>query len=59
VVPSYVKGDIMIGYRPIAPLQLRFNIINISDAQYFDGVHSGHVISGNARTFLLTGTWRF
>jgi outer membrane receptor for monomeric catechols len=49
----------MIGYRPIAPLQLRFNVINISDAQYFDGVHSGHVIPGNARTFLLTGTWRF
>jgi catecholate siderophore receptor len=59
VVPSYAKGDIMIGYRPIPPLQLRFNVINISDAQYFDGIHPGHVIPGNARTFLLTGTWRF
>ncbi|HEY7204795.1 MAG TPA: TonB-dependent receptor, partial [Methylomirabilota bacterium] len=59
VVPSYARGDIMIGYRPIPPLQLRFNVINISDAQYFDGVHPGHVIPGNARTFLLTGTWRF
>jgi catecholate siderophore receptor len=58
VVPSYAKGDIMIGYHPIPPLQLRFNI-NISDAKYFDGVHPGHVIPGNARTFLLTGTWRF
>ncbi len=59
VVPSYAKGDVMIGYRPIPPLQLRFHVINISDAQYFDGVHPGHVIPGNARTFLLTGTWRF
>ena len=26
---------------------------------YFDAVHPGHVIPGAARTFLLTGTWRF
>jgi catecholate siderophore receptor len=59
VVPSYARGDITIGYRPITPLQLRFNVINISDAKYFDGIHPSHVIPGNARTFLLTGTWRF
>lgn len=49
----------MIGYKPIRPLELRLNVINISDAQYFDAIHPGHVIPGNARTFLFTGTWRF
>jgi catecholate siderophore receptor len=58
-VPSYVRGDVMVAYRPITPLELRFNVINISDAKYFDAVHPSHVIPGNARTFLLTGTWRF
>lgn len=59
VVPSYVRGDVMIGYKPIKPLELRLNVINISDAQYFDAIHPGHVIPGNSRTFLFTGTWRF
>jgi len=59
VVPSYARGDVMIAYRPIQPLELRFNVINISDARYFDAIHPDHVIPGNARTFLLTGTWRF
>lgn len=59
VVPSYVRGDVMVAYKPIQPLELRFNVINISDAQYFDAIHPSHVIPGNARTFLLTGTWRF
>ena len=59
VVPSYVRGDISIAYRPIKPLELRFNILNIADTTYYDAVHPSHVIPGAARTFLMTGTWRF
>ena len=59
VVPSYVRGDVTVAYRPIKPLELRFNVINISDEKYFDAIHPSHVIPGAARTFLLTGTWRF
>jgi len=59
VVPSYVRGDASVAYRPIKPLELRLNVINIADERYFDAIHPGHVIPGNARTFLLTGTWRF
>ena len=59
VVPSYVRGDLTAAYRPITPLELRFNVINVADERYFDAIHPGHVIPGNARTFLLTGTWRF
>jgi catecholate siderophore receptor len=59
VVPSYVRGDLTAAYRPLKPLELRFNVINVSDERYFDAIHPSHVIPGNARTFLLTGTWRF
>jgi catecholate siderophore receptor len=59
VVPSYVRGDLTAAYRPIKPLELRFNVINVSDERYFDAIHPSHVVPGNARTFLLTGTWRF
>ena len=59
VGPSYVRCDLTPAYRPIKPLQLRFNVSNVSDERYFDAIHPSHVIPGNARTFLLTGTWRF
>ncbi len=59
VVPSYVRGDLTAAYRPIKPLELRFNVINVSDERYFDAIHPSHVVPGDARTFLLTGTWRF
>ncbi|MGH7399834.1 MAG: TonB-dependent receptor [Candidatus Rokuibacteriota bacterium] len=57
--PSYVTGDVSIAYRPIQPLELRFNVLNISDETYFAATHPAHVIPGAARTFLLTGIWRF
>jgi catecholate siderophore receptor len=57
--PSYVRADLTAAYRPIKPLELRMNIINLSDEVYFDQVHPSHVVPGAARTFLFTGTWRF
>jgi len=57
--PSYVRGDVTVAYRPIKPLELRFNVLNIADTTYWDAVTGGHVIPGTTRTFLLTGTWRF
>jgi catecholate siderophore receptor len=57
--PAYVTADVSIAYRPIKPLELRFNVLNISDETYFATTHPAHVIPGASRTFLLTGTWRF
>ncbi|MGH7364924.1 MAG: TonB-dependent receptor [Candidatus Rokuibacteriota bacterium] len=57
--PAYVTGDVSIAYRPVKPLELRFNVLNISDETYFAATHPAHVIPGAARTFLMTGTWRF
>jgi catecholate siderophore receptor len=57
--PSYVRGDLTAAYRPIKPLELRFNVLNVADTTYWDALHPGHAIPGVGRTFLLTGTWRF
>jgi catecholate siderophore receptor len=59
VAPSYVRADLTVAYRPIQPLELRANVINLADEVYFDQVHPSHVVPGAARTFLFTGTWRF
>ena len=57
--PSYVRADLTAAYKPIKPLELRMNIINLADEVYFDQVHPSHIVPGAARTFLFTGTWRF
>ena len=57
--PAFVTGDLSLAWRPIKPLELRLNVLNVSDATYFDSTHPAHVIPGASRTFLLTGTWRF
>ncbi len=59
VAPGYVRADMTVAYRPIKPLELRMNVINLADEVYFDQVHPSHVVPGAARTFLFTGTWRF
>jgi catecholate siderophore receptor len=59
VAPAYVRADLTVAYRPIEPLELRMNVINLADTVYFDQVHPAHVVPGPARTFLFTGTFRF
>jgi catecholate siderophore receptor len=58
-VPWYARGDVTVAYRPIRSLELRGNIINVSDERYTDGVHLSHAVPGTARTYLLTATWSF
>ncbi|HKQ65848.1 MAG TPA: TonB-dependent siderophore receptor [Methylomirabilota bacterium] len=58
-VPWYVRGDLTAAYRPIKSLELRGNIISVSDERYTDAVHPNHNIPGTARTYLLTATWSF
>ena len=59
IAPGYVRADMTVAYKPIKPLELRMNVINLADEVYFDQVHPSHVVPGAARTFLFTGTWRF
>ena len=41
-----MRGDLTVAYRPIKPLELRFNVLNVADTTYYDALHPGHVDSG-------------
>jgi catecholate siderophore receptor len=59
VLPGYVKGDLTAAYFPAKSVELRLNILNISDARYFDQVYQGHAPPAPGRTFLISGYFRF
>ncbi len=57
--PAYARGDVTVAYRPIKQLELRLNVINITDETYYDQVHPAHIVPGAGRTWLFSGTVRF
>jgi catecholate siderophore receptor len=59
VAPSYVRWDMTLGYQINKSIQLRFNVINLTDELYFDNVHPAHVVPGAGRTFFATGIFNF
>jgi catecholate siderophore receptor len=58
-VPGYVRGDATVAFRPLKQLELRLNVVNVSDAKYYDNVYQAHVVPGAGRTFILTGTFTY
>ncbi len=58
-VPGYVRGDATVAFRPIKQLELRLNVVNVSDEKYYDNVYQAHVVPGAGRTFILTGTFTY
>lgn len=59
LVPETVRWDATVAYQLNKEVQLRLNVINITDALYYDGVHPGHVVPGAGRTVLLSGSVRY
>jgi catecholate siderophore receptor len=59
VAPSYARGDVTVAFRPITQLELRLNVINITDETYYDQVQPAHIVPGAGRTWLFSGTVRF
>jgi catecholate siderophore receptor len=57
-VPGYVRWDLTGAYQVHKNVGVRLNIQNVMDTTYFDQVHPGHVIPGDGRTFILSGTSR-
>ena len=51
----------MLGYRLAENVDLRLNILNLTDEFYIDRVHSGggHGVPGAGRTALLTTAFHF
>jgi catecholate siderophore receptor len=58
-VPDYVRWDATVGYQVNQNLQLRLNVINLTDELYFEGVHPAHVIPGGGRTIIGTVLFRY
>jgi catecholate siderophore receptor len=59
VLPGYAKGDVTVAFYPRKGIELRLNVVNISDERYFDQVYQGHAPPAPGRTFLLSGYFRF
>jgi catecholate siderophore receptor len=53
--------DAMVGFRLAQNVDLRLNILNLTDKFYIDRVHSGggHGVPGAGRTALLTTAFHF
>jgi catecholate siderophore receptor len=58
-VPGYVKADATVAYRVTRNIELRMNVLNISDSRYFEQVYQGHTVPGAGRSFLFSGLFSF
>ena len=60
-LPSYWLFDAMLGYRLAENVDLRLNVLNLTDEFYIDRVHGGggHGVPGPGRTVLLTTAFHF
>jgi len=56
-VPGYHRFDAMVAWR-LDHLSVQLNALNLTDRTYYEGVYTGHVVPGTARTFHLTVAWR-
>jgi len=59
LVPKTVRWDATVAYQLNQNIQLRLNVLNLTDALYYDGVAGGRVIPGAGRTFILSGNFRY
>lgn len=57
-VPGYVLVSAMAKYGFTPEFDLQFNINNVGDVVYYDGIHPGHINVGAGRTFLVTSQFR-
>jgi catecholate siderophore receptor len=58
LVPHYVRVDALLGYeRPRYDLKL--NVLNVLNEDYYEGVYQGHVIPGTKRAVLLTARLKY
>jgi catecholate siderophore receptor len=58
-LPSYVRADLTFGFFPWKNTEFRVNVLNISDARYFDHVYQAHTPPAPGRTILFTGDFPY
>jgi catecholate siderophore receptor len=58
-VPGYVRWDGTLAYQVTKNIQLRLNVLNITDEEYFERAHPSHAIPGAGRTFIVSTFFTF
>ena len=58
VVPGYTRWDAMLAYEQRF-YAVRFNVLNLFNARYYEGVYQGHVVPGTLRAVQLTLELRY
>jgi catecholate siderophore receptor len=58
-VDGYVRWDAAISYDVSEQVQVRLNVQNLGDKEYFEGAGGGHAIPGPGRTFIVSTSFNF
>ncbi len=58
-VPAYTRFDAALSWRMTETVTARFNILNITDKRFYEGVYAGNTTPGAGRTFLMSVAARF
>jgi catecholate siderophore receptor len=58
-VPGHVRWDSTFAYNVNPKLQLRLNVLNLTNDHHYENTHPAHVIPGAGRTIIGTASFRF
>ena len=58
LVPRYTRWDALVAYEQ-SRYELKLNVLNLANRDYYEGVYQGHVIPGVKRTLLLTAKLKY
>ncbi len=57
--PGYIIFSAMVKYQISKNIDVQFNVTNLTDKYYYDGVHPGHLVPGEGRTFFISTNFQF
>jgi catecholate siderophore receptor len=57
--PDYVILSAMVKYHLTKNIDIQANVTNLTNEYYYDGVHPGHVVPGEGRTFFVSTNFKF
>ena len=57
--PGYIIFSAMVKYQISRNIEVQINATNLANAYYYDGVHPGHVVPGEGRTFFISTNFKF
>ena len=57
--PGYTIESALLKYQINSHLDLQMNVTNLSNEDYIDGIHPGHAVPGEGRTFYFSTNFKF